>query len=65
LAGIRRMPKSVEKQTEITLVLDKFSVEMFEGGKVMSSTVYPFDGADGIELFVEADACEYVREIVE
>lgn len=65
LAGIRRMPKSDDTQTEIILVLDKFSVEMFEGGKAMSSTVYPFDGADGIELFVEADACEYVREIVE
>ncbi|MBQ9118042.1 MAG: glycoside hydrolase family 32 protein [Clostridia bacterium] len=62
LAGIRRMPKSTEEKTLLTVVMDTFSVEIFEGGKALSATVYPDLDADGIELSVEADDCVYVRE---
>ena len=61
LAGIRKMPWSKTGDTKITIVLDKYSVEFFEGGKAMSSTIYPAEGADGIELTVKADKCVYTR----
>ncbi len=62
LAGIRRMPFGKKEITELTVVLDEFSVEIFENGKALSSTVYPKENADGILLKVDADECEYVRE---
>ena len=62
LAGIRRMPKGKGKITELTIVMDTFSVEIFEDGNVLSSTVYPDLDADGITLSVEAEQCTYVRE---
>ncbi len=65
LAGIRRMPFSGGAETELTVVLDEFSVEIFENGKALSSTVYPELDADGICLTVDADECVYVRESVE
>ena len=63
--GIRRMPCSYNKEITLTIVMDDFSVEIFEDGRSMSSAIYPPEGADGIELIVKADACEYTRaEIV-
>lgn len=59
--GIRRMPYSSKPDTELTVVIDKFSVEIFEDGRALTSTVYPPRDADGLELFVDAAACEYIR----
>ncbi len=64
LAGIRRMPFSGGAETVLTVVLDEFSVEIFENGKALSATVYPELDADGICLTVDADECVYVRESV-
>ena len=61
LAGKRRMPQGTEGKTKITIVLDKYSVEFFEGGKVASSTIYPPLEADGIKLKVKAKSCVYTR----
>ncbi|MBQ7913134.1 MAG: glycoside hydrolase family 32 protein [Clostridia bacterium] len=62
LAGIRRMPFGGGEETELTVVLDEFSVEIFENGKALSSTIYPEEGAEDVSLIVDADACVYVRE---
>ena len=57
LAGIRRMPFAKRRQTEIIIVLDEFSVEIFADGKALSSTVYPDSDADGFEIEVKAEKC--------
>lgn len=57
LAGIRRMPFAKRQQTEIIIVMDEFSVEIFADGKALSSTVYPDSDADGFELEVKAEKC--------
>ena len=59
--GIRRMPCSNNKDIMLTIVMDEFSVEIFEDGRVLSSTIYPPDNADGIELTVNAKSCHYQR----
>ena len=64
LSGKRRMPCSLRKQLTLTIVLDKFSVEIFEDGRALSSTIYPPCDADNLELFVEADTCHYQRDDV-
>lgn len=64
LAGKRIMPRGDKEKTFITIVLDKYSVEFFEGGSVMSSTVYPPENADKIELTVKAKKCVYTRYAV-
>ena len=61
LEGIRRMPFDGEKKTTVTIVFDEFSIEIFVNGKSLTSTVFPPKGADGLELNVDADACEYAR----
>ena len=61
LNSIRRMPHSGKKETTITIVMDEFSVEIFEDGRALSSTIYPPCGADGIELAVKAEKCQYIR----
>lgn len=61
LAGIRRMPFDGGAETEITVVLDEFSVEIFVNGKALSATVYPDVDADGLELDVKADKCRVQR----
>jgi beta-fructofuranosidase len=61
LNGIRRMPYSGSKETTLTIVMDDFSVEIFEDGRVLSSTIYPPCGADGLELTVKAHTCLYTR----
>ena len=45
----------------LTLVMDDFSVEIFEDGRSLTSTVYPPEGADGFELTVKAEKCLYER----
>ena len=61
LNGIRRMPYSGSKETTLTIVMDDFSVEIFEDGRALSSTIYPPCGADGLELTVKAHTCLYTR----
>ena len=61
VAGIRCMPFVGGKETEITVVMDWFSIEIFIDGMAMSSTVYPDADADGIELCIDAASCRYVR----
>ena len=61
LNGVRRMPFSGNDKVTITIVMDEFSVEIFEDGKALSSTIYPPNDANCLELTVKADACEYVR----
>ncbi|MBR2381251.1 MAG: glycoside hydrolase family 32 protein [Clostridia bacterium] len=61
LKGIRRMPYSNEQEATITIVMDEFSVEIFEGGRALSSTIYPPFDANRLELTVKAAACEYAR----
>lgn len=55
LAGIRRMPHTAGDETTLTVVMDDFSLEVFEGGRSLTSTIYPPDGANGIELSLTAD----------
>ena len=57
LAGIRRMPFANNYETEIFVVMDEFSVEIFADGKSLSSTIYPDFDADGFELEVKAKDC--------
>ena len=59
--GIRRMPYSGKKEITLTIVMDEFSVEIFEDGRVLSSTIYPPLGADGLELTVKAKDCHYTK----
>lgn len=59
--GIRRMPRSGERETTITIVMDDYSLEIFEGGRSLTSTIYPPEGADGIKLSVKAASCRYER----
>ena len=61
LNGIRRMPCSNKEDVTITIVMDEFSVEIFEGGRALSSTIYPPFDAKLIELSVKADSCQYER----
>ena len=61
LSGIRRMPYSGNKEVTITIVMDDFSVEIFEDGRVLASTIYPPDDANALELDVKAGSCRYER----
>ena len=61
LNGIRRMPFSGNEETTITIVMDEFSVEIFEDGRALSSTIYPPEDANGLELTVKATSCQYER----
>ena len=61
LAGIRKMPISNNKQVELTIVLDKYSVEIFQDGRAMTSTIYPPHGADDLHLSIQADNWHYTR----
>ncbi len=61
IKGIRRMPFDRAEKTDITVVFDEFSIEIFVNGKSLTSTVYPPQDADGLELSVDASSCEYIR----
>ena len=62
LSGIRRMPFSKGDKTTLTLVLDDYSVEIFENGKSLSATIYPPENANGLELIVDAKSCVYTKK---
>ncbi len=64
LNGIRRMPCSGKKEITLTIVMDEFSVEIFEDGRVLSSTIYPPADADGLEIDVKAESCQYERATI-
>jgi len=61
LNGIRRMPCSNNREITLTIVMDEFSVEIFEDGRALSSTIYPPADADRLEIAVKADSCIYER----
>ena len=61
LNGVRRMPFSGNKDVTLTIVMDEFSVEIFEDGRALSSTIYPPEYADGLELSVNATSWHYER----
>ena len=61
LSGIRRMPFSGKDEVTLTIVMDDYSVEIFEDGRSLTSTIYPPEGADGFELVVKADSCQYEK----
>ena len=65
LNGIRRMPCSNSEEKTLTIVMDQFSVEIFEDGNVLSSTIYPPEDADKLTLSVKAESCSYLVEEVE
>ena len=48
LNGIRRMPYIKAETTVLTIVMDDFSIEIFEDGKALSSTIYPPCDEDGL-----------------
>ncbi|MBQ8381005.1 MAG: glycoside hydrolase family 32 protein [Clostridia bacterium] len=62
--GIRRMPYSGNKEITVTIVMDEFSIEIFEDGRSLTSTVYPPEGADALELTVKAAKWQYERRDV-
>ena len=62
--GIRRMPCSGKKDITLTIVLDEFSVEIFEDGRAMSSTIYPPEDANGFEITVAAEHCQHKKAIL-
>lgn len=61
LNGIRRMPCSKNNEINLTIVMDEFSVEIFEDGRALSSTIYPPDNAESLVLTVNAESCIYER----
>ena len=65
LSGIRRMPYTAKDETTLTIVMDDYSVEIFEDGRSLTSTIYPPEGADGLELSVNAADWKYERADVD
>ena len=63
LAGIRRMPVDTGRLS-LTVVMDRYSVEIFSAGRAMSSTVYPDADADGIMLVADVGTCTYTRGVL-
>ena len=61
LAGIRRMPYEDIEQTEIEIVSDLFSLEIFVNGISLSSVICPPTDADGLEMRISAGSCIYTR----
>ena len=64
LNGIRRMPFSGKEEITLTVVMDDYSVEIFEDGRSLTSTIYPPEDADVLELTVKAENAQYKREDV-
>lgn len=65
LMGIRRMPCSNNDEITLTIVMDKYSVEIFEDGRALSSTIYPPEDAVNLTLKVKAKSCVYTKELVD
>ena len=64
LNGIRRMPYSANKEITLTIVMDEFSVEIFEDGRALSSTIYPPEDACSLELCIKAERWNYKRAAI-
>ena len=64
LAGIRRMPKENTQKTEIEIVSDKYSLEIFVNGISLTSVVCPEEDADGVELSLTAEKSTYTKCLV-
>ncbi len=62
LAGVRRMPCSMADEITLTIVMDEFSVEIFEDGNALSSTIYPPEDAVNFTLSIKADSCTYQKD---
>ena len=62
LLGIRRMPYSNNNEVTLTIVMDKYSVEIFENGNALTSTIYPPKDAINLTLTVKAKSCAYIKE---
>ena len=45
----------------LTVVMDRYSVEVFANGRALTSTVYPDANADGIVFEANAAQCTYTR----
>lgn len=56
LSQIRKMPLSDGGSFELTVVADRFSVEIFSDGRSMTNTVYPKETSNGIQLDIAARA---------
>lgn len=56
LSQIRKMPLSDGNSFELTVVADRFSVEIFSDGRSMTNTVYPKETSNGIQLDIAARA---------
>lgn len=61
LAGVRRMPFDGKPTTQITVVFDEFSIEIFVNGKSLTSAVYPPQNADALTLTLSAAESEYIK----
>lgn len=61
LAGIRRMPYEKADRTQIEIVSDLYSLEIFVNGISLTSVICPEQDADGLELMLDADESTYVR----
>ncbi|MDE6504654.1 MAG: GH32 C-terminal domain-containing protein [Clostridia bacterium] len=61
VAGVRKMPVDKSDKHVITVVLDLYSVEIFIGGRALSSVICPDISADGITLVADAGSCVYTR----
>ena len=59
--GIRRMPFSGKSEISLTIVMDDYSLEIFEDGRSLTSTIYPPADANGLELTVKAESCQYEK----
>lgn len=64
-SGVRRMPIEKKETTQIEIVSDLYSVEIFVDGKSLSSAVYPPRTADGLRIDIDCAAVHYSRYAVE
>ena len=51
----------INNQKIKTIVMDDFSVEIFEDGMALTLTIYPPDDANGLQPNVKASSCHYTR----
>ena len=56
------MPYSNNNEVTLTIVMDKYSVEIFENGNALTSTIYPPEDAINLTLTVKAKSCAYIKE---
>lgn len=59
--NIRRMPYIKDKKTEIYMVLDEFSIELFINGKSMTNLIYPDLNDDLLEIDIKANKADLYK----